>query len=182
MATEIKNEANLDLFNKFETIDFETGELVNVLDSSLPIQNRLDPAKWLLDRFTAEIELCKDRKQLWNDREITFKLGIDKIREAIRDSMLHEGTDKIKTNENTAFLTSKDIVSFDESLIKPEHKLYDLTLKDITFARYQNLMGYAKASNIQTSEKVKPEPKLMPAELVSVTKQATLTIRKSPKS
>jgi len=96
--------------------------------------------------------------------------------------MLHEGTDKIKTNENTAFLTSKDIVSFDESLIKPEHKLYDLTLKDITFARYQNLMGYAKASNIQTSEKVKPEPKLMPAELVSVTKQATLTIRKSPKS
>ncbi|MBM2813791.1 MAG: hypothetical protein HW421_553 [Ignavibacteria bacterium] len=35
----------IELISKFETIDFETGELINVLNSSQPVQSRLDAAK-----------------------------------------------------------------------------------------------------------------------------------------
>ena len=174
--------ANLDLFNKFETIDFETGELVNVLDESFPVQSRLDSARWLIDRFNAEIDICKNRKQLWNERENIIKVGIDKIRESIKSGMTNEGTNKIKTIENTAFLTSKEILVYNEALIRPEPKLYDVTVKDLSYETHLRLCEYAKTKGLQTSAKEKIVPEKLPPELVRHVNQIILTIRKSPKT
>lgn len=175
-------EKNIELFSKFETIDFETGELVNVLDAELPVRNRLDAGKWLIDRFNAEIDICKNRKALWNERENIIKLGVDKVREAIKCGMQNEGFDKIKTLENTAFLTSKDLLTCDESQVKPEQKYYDITIKDAPYGLYKKLSEFAEAKGYQTAVKEKVIPEKLPADLVTPIKQVSLTIRKSAKT
>jgi len=172
----------LALKSKFETIDFDTGELVNVLDSSTPVQNRLDAAKWLIDNITNQIELCKDRKQLWNGREDVFKSAIDTIRGTIKNDMRYDSLDKIMTQENTAYLTYKDVAEFDERAVLPEYKVYDITLKAIDYATYNQIVKFAENQKLQHTSKELINPDKLPIELISYTKSCILTIRKSPKS
>jgi hypothetical protein len=176
------DEKNIELYSKFETIDFETGELVNVLDSGLPVHSRVDAAKWLIDRFNSEIELCKNRKQLWNDRENVIKLGVDRIRESIKDDMVNQGIDNIKTMENTVFLTEKEIVSYDEALVTPDLKLYDITIKGCDLDKYTELVTLVNAYDLDYSAKDKVEPWMLPRDMISFVKTRSIVFRKSPKS
>jgi hypothetical protein len=172
----------LALQSKFETIDFETGELINVLDSSIPVTNRLDAAKWLIDNFTYQIELCKERKHLWNDREDVFKNAIETIRGTIKGDMQYDGLEKIKTYENTAYLTHKEIPEYDEARLLPEYKVYDLSLKGMDYATYNQVVKFASNMKIPYTSKDQVNPDSVSKELINYIPTTILTIKKSPKS
>jgi hypothetical protein len=175
-------EKQLSLLSKFETIDFETGELINVLDSTLPVAGRVDAAKWLIDRYDSEVSLCKDRKRLWNDREDTFKLAIETIRESIKRCMQYEEIDKIKTRENTVYLTFKDVPEYDAALVPPENKLYDFTFKGVDLRIMKEFLEFATVEKLHYSQSEKIEPWMLPPELIRTNKTCSITFRKSPKS
>jgi hypothetical protein len=172
---------SLELRNRFETIDFETGELVNVLDSTLPVESRIDPAKWLIDRFTSEIELCKERKDIWNQREEVFKLGIDKIRSKILDDMSRESKRKITTVENTVFITEKDKLICTEDDISQEYKTYDVTLKDVDYYVLEEIIALANEYDLVRSLNAKIKPEKLPASMTKTIQIRSITFRKSPK-
>ena len=173
---------HIELLSRFETIDFDTGELINVLDPELPVRGRVDTARWLIDRFTGEIEQCKERKKLWNARESSFKFGIEKIRATIRDHMLNAGIDKINTLENSVYLTDKTILIFDEDKVLPEQKTYDLTIKGASLQIFERLKSYSEAVNLVCDFKENINPETLPQELVKPVIKKSITFRKSPKS
>ncbi len=173
---------HIELLSRFETIDFDTGELVNVLDPKLPVRSRVDMAKWLIDRFTGEIEQCMERKKLWNEREASFKFGIEKIRSTIRDHMLDAGINKIETLENTVFLTDKTILTFDMDKVLPEQKTYDLTIKGANHQIFLRLKSYSEAINLICDFKENIAPETLPKDMIKPVIRKSITFRKSPKS
>ncbi|MFH1052137.1 MAG: siphovirus Gp157 family protein [bacterium] len=178
----MENNDSIALRSKFETIDFETGELVNVLDSSLSVKGRVDTAKWLIDRFNSEIELCKQRKFSWNEREEVFKFGIERIRQCIQEDMVREGYDKIKTMENTIFLTDKSKLICTEHDVPKELKVYDITLKNLDYEHLQEVVALAMENDLEHSYKDRIEPVILPDNMKKVIHSKMITFRKSPKS
>lgn len=175
------DEKNMELVSRFETIDFETGELVNVLDPSVPVRSRVDAAKWLTDRLKAEIGLCRERKRLWNERQNIIRMGIDRIREAIKEGMEGEGLRKIRTLENTVYLTEKIVPVFDERLAKPEQKLYDLKAGSLDYRTYVEVKELLESRGTKASVTEKTEAWLLPPEMVEHRRYNQITFRKSPK-
>ncbi|MBM2813790.1 MAG: hypothetical protein HW421_552 [Ignavibacteria bacterium] len=96
--------------------------------------------------------------------------------------MIAEGIDKAKTMENTVFLTNKDVAWWDDALIQQQHKLYDVTLKNLDYDKYNEVISLVLEYDLEHSYREKVEAWCLPKELCHYTKSTSITFRKSAKS
>lgn len=99
-----------------------TGEIVNIFDPNIPVHQKADAIQWVLAKLENEQKMCGERKRLWSNKSKKFQIVIRKIRTTVLLQMKQEGTQKIKTPENTFSIASHINITYDYNKIPLENR------------------------------------------------------------
>ena len=158
-----------------------TGEIINIFDPTLPLIEKVDAACWLLKQIEAEQALCDERKKLWDEKKKRLAGFKDKVREMMKDSLIGEGRDtKIKTMENTIYLTKKTDYGYDLNEIPISNQVATATLEMplnafLDMEKDFAIIGSIKKVDVDINKKHLPT--LVQSGLVEEINKQTLTIR-----
>jgi len=68
----------IEVWQNRSVVDPLTGEIIDILDVSIPIENKADAFAWVLDKLAKEKEVIKDRQQMWQERKKRLESIIDR--------------------------------------------------------------------------------------------------------
>ena len=97
----------IEVWQNRSVVDPLSGEIIDILDVSIPIENKADAFAWVLDKLAKEKEVIKERQQLWQERKKRLESIIDRLKDFMLDQMKKEAKTKAKTAENTLYIQER---------------------------------------------------------------------------
>lgn len=160
--------------------DILTGEVVDVFDPMIPLNKKIDPLVYYIDQLDSEIELCKERKSLWEAKRSQLAFTKEKVREFMLEQVNIHG--KQKTLEANVYTTEKTKEVYLEHEDKPEYFDYSITIRNLDLQRYTEIKTLLESNDISFDTSAAKNFSKLPSEYKSTHTINQLTIRKSKTS
>ena len=158
--------------------DVITGEMIDIYNPTIPIEKKLDPIKYYLDELDAEIEICKERKKLWNDRNNIVKDSKEKLRNYLLNQLSLTENSLIKTIEHTAYLRNNKNykLNVQENHLSDDCFDYSIQVNNLSYNDFKLLYDYIESKyNSLNSLKLSYTKKLSMDKVPSVFKDEVIT-------
>lgn len=97
----------IEVWQNRSVVDPLTGEIIDILDLSVPVENKADAFAWVLDKLAKEQDVIKERQQMWQERKKRLEFVVTRLKEFMLEQMQKEEKQKAKTAENTLYIQER---------------------------------------------------------------------------
>lgn len=150
-------EAFQNLYRGRSVVSPITGEIVDITDPSIPCEEKVDAVSWMLHSFDSEEDYIQQRISRWKEKLEKVRLLKEKTRELFLEQMKAEGKTKVKSEERTFFVVTKNRLKYKDEEIPPQCLLYEPKLQ-LTYAQIQSLAQIVADPSLPLISKTKLHP------------------------